>query len=95
MVFKIHAAETVAGKTFQRKRAACSPETSMLEIAGGQNMFGFKRNKETERFYLLPGQGGRAYRRKQKFMLTWAVVVGLLVAAALGTLMYFLNKPKL
>jgi hypothetical protein len=57
-------------------------------------MFGFKRNKETERFYLLPGQGGQAWRRKQKFLLTWAAVVGLLVAAVLGALFYFLNKPK-
>jgi hypothetical protein len=53
-----------------------------------------KRNKETERFYLLPGQGGAAYRRKQKFLLTWAIIVGLAVSAALGALMYFLNKPK-
>jgi hypothetical protein len=57
-------------------------------------MFGFKRNKEAERFYLLPGQGGQAWRRKQKFILKWAVVVGLLVAAILGAVLYFLNKPK-
>ena len=58
-------------------------------------MFGFKRNKETERFYLLPGQGGRAYRRKQRLILTWAIIVGLAVATGLGALMLFLNKPKL
>jgi hypothetical protein len=57
-------------------------------------MFGFKRNKEAERFYLLPGQGGRAYRRKQKFILAWAIIVGLAVSVILGALMYFLNKPK-
>jgi hypothetical protein len=55
-------------------------------------MFGSKRNKETERFYLLPGQGGQAYRRKQKFILKWSIVVGLLVAGALGGLMYWLNR---
>jgi hypothetical protein len=54
-----------------------------------------KRKKEPERFYLLPGQGGQAYRRKQKFILKWAIVVGLLVAAALGALLYWLNRPKL
>jgi hypothetical protein len=54
-----------------------------------------KRNKETERFYLLPGQGGQAYRRKQKTILTYSIVVGLIVAAVLGALIYFLNKPKL
>ncbi len=53
-----------------------------------------KRNKEAERFYLLPGQGGQAYRRKQKFLLTCSVVVGLVVSAVLGALMYFLNKPR-
>ena len=57
-------------------------------------MFGFKRNKETERFYLLPGQGGAAVRRKQKSLLRWSVLVGLIVAAVLGALMYYLNKPR-
>jgi hypothetical protein len=57
-------------------------------------MFGFKRNKETERFYLLPGQGGAAFRRKQKFILAWSIAVGLALAALLGALMYFLNKPR-
>jgi hypothetical protein len=67
----------------------------MLISANQMSLFHFKRNKKPERFYLLPGQGGAAYRRKQKFILTWAIIVGLLVAAALGGLMYFLNKPKL
>jgi hypothetical protein len=57
-------------------------------------MFGFKRNKATERFYLLPGQGGAAFRRKQKFILAWSIAVGLALAALLGALMYFLNKPR-
>ena len=67
----------------------------VLMSANQMNWFRPKRNKETERFYLLPGQGGRAYRRKQKFILTWAIIVGLAVAAIWGSLMYFLNKPKL
>jgi hypothetical protein len=62
--------------------------------SAGQSMFGFKRNKEAERFYLLPGQGGQAYRRKQKFLLAWAVIVGLAVSVALVALMYYLNKSK-
>jgi len=57
-------------------------------------MFGFKRNKEAERFYLLPGQGGQAYRRKQKFILKWSIVVGLILSAILGALMYWLNHPE-
>jgi hypothetical protein len=58
-------------------------------------MFGSKRNKETERFYLLPGQGGAAFRRKQRYLLIWSIIVGLALAALLAVLMYFLNKPKL
>lgn len=58
-------------------------------------MFGIKRNKEAERFYLLPGQGGEAYRRKQKFILKWSILVGLIVSALLGALMYYLNEAGL
>ena len=57
-------------------------------------MLGFKRNKANERFYLLPGQGGAAYRRKQRLMLTWATVVGLMVGAVLVAVMYFLDRSK-
>jgi hypothetical protein len=57
-------------------------------------LFNFKRNKEAQRFYLLPGQGGAAFRRKQRFILTWAIIVGLAVSAGLAVLMYFLDKPK-
>ena len=57
-------------------------------------LFTIKRNKETERFYLLPGQGGAAYRRKQLYILKWSILVGLLVSVALGVLMYYLNRPQ-
>jgi hypothetical protein len=66
----------------------------VIVSANQMSWFRPKRNKETERFYLLPGQGGAAYRRKQKFLLTCAIIVGLAVSAALGALMYFLNMPK-
>jgi hypothetical protein len=56
-------------------------------------LFNSKRNKDNERFYLLPGQGGAAYRRKQRFLLLWSIVVGMMVSALLGVLMYFLNRP--
>lgn len=51
----------------------------------------FKQDKERERFYLLPGQGGRALRRKRKLMLQWSLVVGLLVSAVLAWAIYWLN----
>lgn len=65
-----------------------------VNIRSKMSLFNFKRNQETQRFYLLPGQGGAAYRRKQKYILKWAIIVGLIVAAVLGALMYFLDKPK-
>ena len=49
------------------------------------------RNKERERFYLLPGMGGRAARQKQKWMLQWAIASGLLVSGIVAAVMYFLN----
>jgi hypothetical protein len=57
-------------------------------------MFGLlaARNKERERFYLLPGMGGRALRRKRKIMLQWSIVAGLLVSAIVASLLYFLYE---
>ncbi len=58
-------------------------------------MFGLKQNKERERFYLLPGMGGRAYRRKQNYILKASLAVGLLVGLVLGAIFYWLNRsPK-
>jgi hypothetical protein len=55
------------------------------------SLFRSKRNKETERFYLLPGQGGAAYRRKQKYILKWSVIAALILSALFAALMYWLN----
>ena len=53
------------------------------------------RDKDKHRFYLLPGQGGRAHRRKQWLIMRWSIFVALLVAGILAVLMYWLNRPKL
>jgi len=54
-------------------------------VKGG--VFRFKSKKPRERFYLLPGQGGRNFRRKQQvFILSAAaaaVVFGLIIAAVM------------
>jgi hypothetical protein len=50
------------------------------------------REKEHERFYLLPGQGGRAYQRKQRMFLVWSILTGLLVSALLVGILYLLNR---
>jgi hypothetical protein len=54
-----------------------------------------KKEKPRERFYLLPGQGGRNYYRKQRVMLQWAIVVALLGGAVLAAVMWFMSRPKL
>src|SRR5678816_483400 len=41
----------------------------------------FVRDKERDRFYLLPGMGGRALRRKRKLILQWSIVAGLFASA--------------
>jgi hypothetical protein len=55
-------------------------------------MFRSKPGKEPERFYLLPGQGGRAARRKQIYFLKLAAIAGLGIAAIVAALMYLLNR---
>ena len=55
-------------------------------------MFESGRNKEAERFYLLPGMGGRAARRKHKLLLLWAIVVGVFISGAFATALYFTER---
>jgi hypothetical protein len=52
----------------------------------------FARDKERERFYLLPGMGGRNLRRKRRVILQWSIVAGLLVSAVLGCLLYLIGR---
>ena len=52
------------------------------------------REKERERYYLLPGMGGRATRRKQVMMLKAGVGVGLAIGACMALFLYFLySRP--
>jgi hypothetical protein len=55
-------------------------------------MFHSKPDKEPERFYLLPGQGGRAARRKHIYFLKWSIVAALGMSAILAAVMYLLNR---
>ena len=54
-------------------------------------MFGFAKNKEPQRYYLFPGQGGRSARRKHRRILLWAIVVGLFASAVFVGVMYLLS----
>jgi hypothetical protein len=53
-----------------------------------------KADKERERFYLLPGMGGSAYRRKQRVILNYALAVGLVISALIAVLLYLLNRSN-
>jgi hypothetical protein len=53
------------------------------------------RDKDKHRFYLLPGQGGRAHRRKRWLIMKWSLFAALVVAGIMAAVMYFLNRPKL
>jgi hypothetical protein len=54
----------------------------------------YQKDKEKNRFYLLPGMGGRAYRRKQKVILQYSVAAGLVIAAVFAAVLYWLNLPR-
>ena len=49
------------------------------------------REKDQERFYLFPGMGGKAYRRKRNLILKSAIAVGLIVSGVFALVMYFLH----
>ena len=57
-------------------------------------MFFSKANKERERYYLLPGQGGPAARRKQKRFLKWSIVACLIFSALMALVMYLFNSVR-
>jgi hypothetical protein len=49
-------------------------------------------NKERDRYYLLPGMGGRALRQKRIASLIWAVIVGALLSAGVAALLFLMNN---
>ena len=52
----------------------------------------FQRNKEAERFYLLPGMGGRALRQKQRRFLAWSIAFGLVISAIVAFILYLVSR---
>ena len=55
-------------------------------------MFFSKPAKEPERYYLLPGMGGREARRKHLRFLRWSALAALGMSAILAAVMYLLNR---
>jgi hypothetical protein len=56
-------------------------------------VFSLKSKKPKERFYLLPGQGGKNYYRKQRLILRWTIAVSLIFGLTLGAVMWWLARP--
>lgn len=52
------------------------------------------RAKEKQRYYLLPGMGGRLYRKKQKVIIKWAIFAALIVSVIVAALIYLLSQPN-
>ena len=52
----------------------------------------FKKDKERDRFYLLPGMGGRAAREKHRRILGWSLVFGVFISVGFAAALYFLNQ---
>jgi hypothetical protein len=67
----------------------------MAKTSKRKNMAGSKPGKEPERYYLLPGQGGHAYRRKQKFILKWSILAALVASAVVSAVLYWMNHSRL
>ncbi len=55
-------------------------------------LLGLERNKEHRRFYLLPGMGGRALRRKHRRFLVWSIAIGIVVSGFLAWVLFILSS---
>ena len=56
------------------------------------NLSTARPGKGRERFYLLPGMGGRALKRKRKMMLHWSLAAGVFVSAIVALMLYWLSQ---
>ncbi len=50
-----------------------------------------KKNRDTDRYYLFAGMGGRAARRKHNIFLALALAAGAVVSSILAAIFYILN----
>lgn len=50
--------------------------------------------EEKPRYYLFPGQGGKAYRRKQAFIVKSSIFVGILVSLCVGAVLYYMSRTR-
>jgi hypothetical protein len=66
----------------------------LLTAGNRRSMALFAHDKEKERFYLLPGMGGRNLRRKRRVILQWSIVAGIFTSAVLAVLLYLISKNR-
>jgi hypothetical protein len=57
-------------------------------------VFSTKSRKPRERFYLLPGQGGKNYYRKQRRIMCWTVAVSLVFGLVVAAVMWWVAHPR-
>ncbi len=55
-------------------------------------MFWSEKDREKDRYYLLPGMGGKAFRRKRRLILRWTLAAGILVSALVACILYLLSR---
>jgi hypothetical protein len=64
----------------------------VAKMSNNYGVFGWEKKKEERRFYLLPGQGGRALKRKRRVILQWSIAAGLVVSAVLACILYWISS---
>ena len=60
-------------------------------MSGRPKWLPFQPDPEKDRYYLLPGMGGKLLKKKRRMMMRASVATSLLAAAALGYLIYKMN----
>jgi hypothetical protein len=54
-------------------------------------VFWSKKSEDEKRFYLMPGMGGRALKRKRRVILQASIAAGLLASGLLAAILYLIN----
>jgi hypothetical protein len=58
-------------------------------------VLGFNSKKPRERFYLLPGQGGKNFYRKQQRIMRWTISVAVVFGVILAVVMWCQARVRL
>jgi hypothetical protein len=87
------AIQSLPGQDGRRRGAFSGPEPFATDDAAEcDTMFGQKKNRGL--YYLLPGMN-RSNRIRQRQILKWSILVGVVAAALVGLLIWFINYPPI